>query len=147
MIIFRAQKKDSDEFIQGYYQYNISYDRHVINHIFYDSIDGKPYLKAYEIKQETLSFSVDILDSNNVPIFTSFKNNGVMTNGGDIIEFIDKSLLGNPFIKGHIVFENGSVKIIRDFFGWKTKDKDNFLYFQHLRKTPLTVIGKQCDIK
>lgn len=148
MIIFRAQKKDSDDFIEGYYQYNISYDRHIINHVVYAFIDDKPYLKADEIKPETLSFYIDILDSNNVPIFTSFKNNGVMTNGGDVVEFIDKSMIGDPLIKAYFIFENGCIKIIRIFdYKPKNKNKDNFLYYQHLRKTPLTVIGKQCDIK
>ena len=86
--IFRAKKKDSDEYVIGFY--SVAYDIHhyIITHLGVDTKVDVVYQMStdiHKIDPTTLSISFpDMLDSQGNRIFASLSEDG---KGGDIVEY------------------------------------------------------------
>lgn len=79
MFKFRGQTK-SGEWVVGWL---ICFGEHIKSYVIYHTSDG---VICSEIHPHTLSVSFGKLDSNGVEIFASFEIDGVMTQGGDLVE-------------------------------------------------------------
>ena len=82
--IFRAKKKDSDEYVEGYYH---SYRDNIVSDdiVFHRIVQkDKPLYRFYDIDPTTLAIHFpDMLDSQGNKIFASLNEDG---KGGDILQ-------------------------------------------------------------
>ena len=101
--IFRAKKKDSDEYVIGFY--SVAYDIHhyIVTHLGVDTKVDVVYQMStdiHKIDPTTLSISFpDMLDSQGNRIFASLSEDG---KGGDIVEYNG----GQEIIK----YSNGTIQ-------------------------------------
>jgi hypothetical protein len=129
MFIFRGQRIDNKEWIEGYYVFNPKWE-----HLIFE----KSWLLKHgvmgagvPIVPETLSISTGQLDKNKVEIFGSFEVDGKMSNGGDRVKFKNCSPETH-----NVIFENGA-------FQYNPIGLCSSEYFDNVEDGEL--IGKQCD--
>lgn len=132
MFRFRGKRKDNGEWVVGCYCEK--YSRACI----YNKKDGF----WYEIHQDSLSISTGKPDSKKEEIFASFPIDGVMTEGGDVVE-----------VKGNQDRSNNGVFEVKYMARWdsgcefelisaKGEEYDNSLH-GGIHSSEITIIGKQ----
>lgn len=129
MFRFRGQRKDSSEWIIGWYHRHWFHEGQKFVHRI--SIDTQQRHDGFEINPHTLAISTGKLDSNGVEIFASFEIDGVMTTGGDAV-----SVNGN----------NYNIKYSPDlasFIAVNVNGKESGKLFHCIDIDNLTIIGKQ----
>ncbi len=138
MFKFRGKRKDNGEWVVGWYAKSHRYHRREYHdtHLIYAD-NGQ-----YEIHPHTLSISTGKLDSNGKEIFASFPIDGVMTEGGDVVE-----------VKGNQDRSNNGVFEVKYMARWdsgcefelisaKGEEYDNSLH-GGIHSSEITIIGKQ----
>lgn len=132
MFRFRGKRKDNGEWVVGYYMR----DMRGIHYIAF----GGAY--SAEIYPHTLSISTGKKDSKGEEIFASFPIDGVMTEGGDVVE-----------VKGNQDRSNNGVFEVKYMARWdsgcefelisaKGEEYDNSLH-GGIHSSEITIIGKQ----
>lgn len=133
MFKFRGQRKVSGEWVVG------DLDTTTKN-IDYEIWAGKD--EWYAVHPNSLSISTGKLDSNGAEIFASFEIDGVMTEGGDVVE-----------VKGNQDRSNNGVFEVKYMARWdsgcefelisaKGEEYDNSLH-GGIHSSEITIIGKQ----
>lgn len=128
MFRFRAQRKDSSEWIIGWYHRHWFHEGQKFVHRI--SIDTQQRHDGFEINPHTLAISTGKLDSNGVEIFASFPIDGVMTEGGDVV---------SDRVSGVV----SDVLFIDCAFRLLSKDRLHIDLIENYHFTSLTIIGKQ----
>jgi hypothetical protein len=80
MFIFRAQKIDNKEWIEGYHVFDKFVNKHYLQIPVDDDFDD-----YFEVIPGTLSMSTGLKDKNGTMIFGSFEVDGKMNKGGDVV--------------------------------------------------------------
>ena len=137
MFKFRGQRKDNGEWVEGYYVaiWNTQYQHY--NHYIYTGYDmgvndySDGFVdERFEVNEKTLSVSNGKLDSNDMEIFASYPIDGVMTKGGDVVEF--------AFIKYDVEYSDDG-----GYFCAVCHADRHTMTFSEVYSHAFTIIGKQ----
>lgn len=103
---YRAKKKYSDEWVEGYYSYQSCDDKH-----FIQWNTDTDVVEFEEIEPNTLAIHFpDMIDNKGTKIFASLSENGV---GGDIVE----EIVGETKYSGFVFMQNGCMTLRTDYNG------------------------------
>jgi len=142
MFIFRGQRIDNKEWIEGDY-FCFPQDNHYIispeTKAFAYTVNKQDGLVGYfRVAPESLSISTGQLDKNEKMIFGSFEINGVITKGGDRVKYASFYIGDGMYPDGvdNVYFDNGC------FFGGNGE-----LCSEEIHNKQIEVIGQQCELE